>query len=52
MNRSNGLIDILYVDKESIKLYENISSVTSSTVQLGFLKSVYSNNEAINYNKE
>lgn len=47
MNRSNGLIDILYVDKESIKLYENISSVTSSTVQLEFLKSVYSNNESI-----
>ena len=47
MNRSNGLIDILYVGKESIKLYENISSVTSSTVQLEFLKSVYSNNESI-----
>ena len=47
MNRPDGLIDILYIDKESIKLYENISSVTSSTVQLGFLKNVYSNNEAI-----
>lgn len=47
MNRADGMIDILYVDKESIKLYENISSVTSSTVQLEFLKSVYSNNEAI-----
>lgn len=47
MNRPDGLIDILYIDKESIKRYEYISSVTSSTVQLEFLRNVYSNNEAI-----
>ena len=47
MNRPNGLIDILYIDKESTKRYEYISSVTSSTVQLEFLRNVYSNNEAV-----
>lgn len=47
MNRTDGLIDILYVDKESVRLYEYISSVIPSTVQLKYLKNVYSNNEAI-----
>lgn len=47
MNRPDGLIDVLYVDKEQFKLYEKFSSVTSSTVQLEFLKNVYSNDEAI-----
>ena len=47
MNRPDGLIDILYVDKESTRLYEYISSATSSTVQLEFQRNVYANNEAI-----
>lgn len=47
MNRTDGMIDILYIDKESIKLYEHISSVTPSSVQLNFLKDRYINNESL-----
>ena len=47
MNRADGMIDILYIDKESIKLYEHISSVTPSSVQLNFSKERYINNDAL-----
>ena len=47
MNRADGMIDILYLDKESIKLYEHISSVTPSSVRLIFLKDRYINNESL-----
>lgn len=47
MNRTDGMIDILYIDKESIKLYEHISSVTPSSVQLNFSKDRYINNESL-----
>lgn len=47
MKRQGGLIDILYIDKESIRIYDCLSSVLPSTVQLQFLKNGYTNNEAI-----
>ena len=47
MNRTDGMIDILYIDKELIKLYEHISSVTPSSVRLKFLKDRYINNESL-----
>lgn len=47
MNRADGMIDILYIDKESIKLYEHISSATPSSVHLNFSKKRYINNDAL-----
>lgn len=47
MNRADGMMDILYIDKESIKLYEHISSVTPSSVHLNFSKERYINNDAL-----
>ena len=47
MNRTDGMIDILYVDKESIKRYEHISSATPSSVHLNFSKERYVNNDAL-----
>ena len=47
MNRADGMIDILYIDKESIKLYNHISSVTPSSVHLNFSKERYINNDAL-----
>ena len=47
MNRADGMIDILYIDKESIKRYEHISSATPSSVHLNFSKERYINNDAL-----
>lgn len=47
MNRPDRLIDILYVDKESIKRYEHISSVATSSVHFIFSKERYINNDAL-----
>lgn len=47
MNRTDGMIDVLYIDKESIKRYEHISSATPSSVHLNFSKERYINNDAL-----
>lgn len=47
MNRPDGLIDVLYIDKEQIKLYEKFSSVTSTSLKLNFLREKYTNSEVV-----
>ena len=47
MYKPNGLIDVLHVDKEYIRLYENLSSITAPTIKLDFLKNIYTANESI-----
>ncbi len=47
MNRADGKIDVLYFDKDEVKLFEDFSSVSPASLLFNFSKKEYINKEAI-----